>query len=81
MLTKVGLNMSKKYYYNNVQYFSPKSQGFTLITSGCLSQLHSPTPQPTECKTADQLLMYEVTNAKQIMLRQWICYVYSQLEN
>jgi hypothetical protein len=65
MLTKVGLNMSKKfYYYNNVQYFSPKSQGFTLITSGCLNQLHSPTPQPTEFGTADQLLTYEVVNIK-----------------
>jgi len=81
MLTKVGLNTYEKYCYNNVQYFSPKSQGFTLITSGCLNRLCSPTPQPTECRTADKLLTYGVVNVKQIILRQWICYVYSQLEN
>jgi len=40
-----------------------------------------PTPQPTECRTADQLLTYGVVNVKQIMLRQWIRYVYRQLEN
>jgi len=80
MLTKVGLNISEK-CYNNVRSFSPKSQGFTLITSGWLNQLCSSTPQPTECRIADQLLTYGVVTVKQIMLRQWICCVYSQLEN
>lgn len=69
MLTNIGLNVSEK-WYNTVQYFSPKSQGFILKKGGCLNQLHSPIPQPTKCRTVDQLLTYGVINIKQIMLRQ-----------